>query len=179
MWRDDISKTYLQHLHKHINDVSDGIIRPEAEGIHHICSDFRENTKNDIFKLKLHNHGKSMISAQQAVLSSCDCPENFQMGLSFISNDDDTDDDIKSISGTGSSREWILSMDVSQGQNREIKLSNAAVKVKKHSQCSCSFFSTSRYNITKSAWWGVVSNPEHETESERPKYKSCIAKYFV
>ena len=49
-----------------------------------------------------------MISVQQAVLSSCDCPEDFQMVMSFVSNDDDTDDDIKSISGTGSSREWIL-----------------------------------------------------------------------
>ena len=49
-----------------------------------------------------------MISAQQAVLSSRNCPENFQMVMPFFSNDDNADDDIKSISCTCSSREWIL-----------------------------------------------------------------------
>ena len=49
-----------------------------------------------------------MVSAQQAILSSCDCPENFQMVMLFVSNDDDADNDIKSISGTCSSREWTL-----------------------------------------------------------------------
>ena len=104
---DDISKvkTYLQHLYKHINDVSNRIIGPEAERKRHISSGLRENTENDIFKLKLHDHGKSMVSAQQAVLSSCNRPEDFQMIMPFVSNDDNADDDIKSISGTCSSRE--------------------------------------------------------------------------
>ena len=44
-----------------------------------------------------------MVSAQQAVLSSRNCPEDFQMVMSFISNDNNTDDDIKPISGTCSS----------------------------------------------------------------------------
>ena len=101
---DDIYKTYLQHLHKHINDVSNGIFRPEAERIQHLCPDLGENTENDIFKLKLHKHGKSVIIAQHAVLSGRNCPEDFQMVMPFVSNDDDTDDDIKSISGTCSSR---------------------------------------------------------------------------
>ena len=69
--------TYLQHLQKHINDVSDGIIGPVAERIQHLCSDLRENTENDIVKLKLHKHGKSMVSAQQAVLSGRNCPKDF------------------------------------------------------------------------------------------------------
>ena len=56
-----------------------------------------------------------MVSAQQAVLSSRNCPENFQIVMAFVSNDDNADDDIKSISGTCSSREWILSVDVRQG----------------------------------------------------------------
>ena len=119
---DDIYKTYLQHLHKHINDVSNGIFRPEAERIQHLCSNFGENTEDDILKLKLYKHGKSMVIAQQAVLSSRNCPEDFQMFMSFVSNDDNADDDIKSISGTCSSREWILSTDIRQGLDRQIKL---------------------------------------------------------
>ena len=109
------SKTYLQHLQKHINDVSDGIFRPVVERIRHLCSNLGENTENDIFKLKLHKHGKSMIIAQQAVLSSRNRPEDFQMVMSFVSNDDNADDDIKSISSTCSSRERILSIYIRQG----------------------------------------------------------------
>ena len=74
-----------------------------AESIRHLTTDYGEHTENDIFKLKLHKHGKSMVSAQQAVFSSCNCPEDFQMVMSFISNDDNADDDIKPISGTRSS----------------------------------------------------------------------------
>ena len=51
-----------------------------------------------------------MVSAQQALLSSR--PENIQIVVSFVSIDDDLDDDIKPISGTCSSREWILSIDI-------------------------------------------------------------------
>ena len=80
-----------------------------------------------------------MVSAQQAVLSSsANCPEDFQMVMSFVSNDDDTDNNVKSISGTGSSRERILSTAVSQ--NIQIKLSNVAIKFTKHLQRSYSFF---------------------------------------
>ena len=108
--RDDIfSKTHLQHLKKHIKDVSDGIFRPVVKRIRHLCSNLGENTENDIFKLKLHKHGKSMVIAQQAVLSSRNCPEDLQMVMTFVSDDDNADDDIKSISGACSSREWILS----------------------------------------------------------------------
>ena len=78
--------------------------------------------KNDIFKLKLHKHRKSMVSAQQTVLSSRNCLKDFQMVMSFFSDDDDTDDDIKSISGTCSSRECILSIDIRHGWSRQIKL---------------------------------------------------------
>ena len=109
------SKTYLQHLHKYINDVSDRIVRPEAVQIWRLCSCQGKNAENDIFKLKLHKHGKSMIIAQQAVLSSRNFPEDFQMVMPFISNDDDANDDIKSISSTCSSRAWILSVNVRQG----------------------------------------------------------------
>ena len=109
-------------MHEHVNDVSDGIFRPEAERIQHLCSNFGENTEDDILKLKLHKHGKSMVIAQQAVLSSRNCPEDFQMVMSFVSNDDNADDDIKSISGTCSSREWILSIDIRQELNRQVKL---------------------------------------------------------
>jgi hypothetical protein len=79
-WHISNKKTYLQHLHKHINDVSDGIIRPGAERFRHLCPDLGENSENNIFKLKLklHKHGKSMVSAQQAVLSSRNCPEVFR-----------------------------------------------------------------------------------------------------
>ena len=63
-----------------------------------------------------------MVIAQQAVLSSRNCPEDFQMVMSFVSNDDNADDDIKSISGTCSSREWILSIDIRQELNRQVKL---------------------------------------------------------
>ena len=110
-----LSKTYVQHLQKHINDVSNGILRPAAERKRHLRSDLGENTENDIFKLKLHKHGKSMVIAQQTVLSSRNCPEDFQMVMPFVSKDDNAYDDIKSISGTCSSREWILSIDVRQG----------------------------------------------------------------
>ena len=103
------TKTYFQHLQKHINDVSDGIFRPVVERIRHLCANLGENTENDIFKLKLHKHGKSMVIAQQAVLSSRNCPEDFQMVMPFASDDDNADDDIKSISGACSSWEWILS----------------------------------------------------------------------
>ena len=50
-----------------------------------------------------------MVIIQQAILSSRNCPEDFQMVMSFVSNDDNADDDIKSISGRCISREWILS----------------------------------------------------------------------
>ena len=110
----DITKTYLQHLQKHINDVSNGIFRPETKRIQNLPSDLGENTKNDIFKLKLHKHGKSMVSAQQAVLSCRNSPKDFQMVMPFVSNDDNADDDIKSISGTCSSQAWVLSVNVSQ-----------------------------------------------------------------
>ena len=102
-------------MHKHINDVSNGIIWPVAEHIAHLTPDHGEYTENDIFKLKFHKHGKSMVSAQQALLSSRNCPEDFQMVVSFVSNDDDSDNDIKPISGTSSSMEWILSIDIRQG----------------------------------------------------------------
>ena len=39
-------------------------------------------------------------SAQQAVLSSRNCPEGFQIIVPFFSNDDYADDDIKSVSCT-------------------------------------------------------------------------------
>ena len=55
-----------------------------------------------------------MVSAQKAVLSSRNCPENFQMVMPFLSNDDNADDDIKSISGSCSSQAWILSVSVSE-----------------------------------------------------------------
>ena len=76
---------YLQHLHEHINDISDRIIWPEAERIQYICPNPGENTENDIFELKLHKHGKSMVSAQHAVLSSRKFPEYFQMVMPFLS----------------------------------------------------------------------------------------------
>ena len=107
--------TYLQHLQKHINDVSNRIIGPEAERKRHISSGLRENTENDIFKLKLNKHGKSMVSAQQAVLSSRNCPEGFQMVMPFVSNDNNADNDIKSISGTCSSQAWILFVNIRKG----------------------------------------------------------------
>jgi hypothetical protein len=44
-----------------------------------------------------------MVSAQQTVLSRRNRPENFQMVMPFVPNDDNADDDIKSISGTCSS----------------------------------------------------------------------------
>ena len=56
-----------------------------------------------------------MVIAQQTVLSSRNCPEDFQMVMPFVSDDDNADDDIKSISSTCSSREWILSIDIRQG----------------------------------------------------------------
>ena len=56
-----------------------------------------------------------MVGADQTLLSSCNCPENFQMVKPFVSNDDNADDDIKSISCTCSSRECILSIDIRQG----------------------------------------------------------------
>jgi hypothetical protein len=62
-----------------------------------------------------------MVSAQQAVLSSRNCPEDFQMVVPFISDDDDADDNIKPISGTCSSRECIIPIDIRQGLNRQIK----------------------------------------------------------
>ena len=55
-----------------------------------------------------------MVSAQQAVLSGRNGPKNFQMVMPFVSNDDNADDDIKSISGTCSSQAWVLSVNVSQ-----------------------------------------------------------------
>jgi hypothetical protein len=61
-----------------------------------------------------------MVSAQQAVLSSRNCPEDFQMVMPFVSNDDNADDDIKSISRTCGSRECILSIDIRQGLNKQI-----------------------------------------------------------
>ena len=92
-------------MKKHINDVPDGIIRPESKRIRYLSSDHGKNTENDIFKLKLHEHGNSsMVSAQQAVLSSGNCPEDIQMVMPFVFNDDDADDDIKTISGTQLSR---------------------------------------------------------------------------
>ena len=97
------SETNLQHLHKHFNDVSDGILRPETVHAYHLPSNFRENAKNNIFKLKLCKHGKSMVIAEQTVLSCRNCPENFQMVVSFVSNDNDADDNIESISRTPSS----------------------------------------------------------------------------
>ena len=53
-----------------------------------------------------------MIGAQQVVLSSRNCPEDFQMviPLILVSNDDNApDDDMKSISVT---RAGILSIDI-------------------------------------------------------------------
>jgi hypothetical protein len=44
------------------------------------------------------------------------------MVVPFISHDDDADDDIKSISGTCSSRECILSISIRQGLNIEYSL---------------------------------------------------------
>jgi hypothetical protein len=117
-----LSKTYLQHLHKHINDVSDRIIRPGAKRFRHLCPDLGKNTENDIFKLNFPKHRKSMVSAQQAVLSCRNCPEDFQMVMPFVSNDDDANDDIKSISSTCSSQAWILSIDIRQELNRQIKV---------------------------------------------------------
>ena len=63
-------------------------------------SDLRGNAKKDIFELKLHKHGMSMVNAQQAVLSSRNFPEDFKVVVPFISKDDNADDDIKPISGT-------------------------------------------------------------------------------
>ena len=56
-----------------------------------------------------------MVSAQQAVLSSRNCPEDFQMIMPFVSNDNNADDDIKSISGTCSSQAWILFVNIRKG----------------------------------------------------------------
>ena len=131
---------YLQHLHEHINDISDRIIWPEAERIHHICPNLGENTENDIFELKLHKHGKSMVSAQHAVLSSRKFPEYFQMVMPFISNDNNADDDIKSISSTCSSRAWILSINIRQGLNRKIKLQTAHSKIRSFPSDPTPFF---------------------------------------
>jgi hypothetical protein len=56
--------------------------------------------KNDIFELKLCKHGKSMVIAIQALLSCRNCPEDSQMVVPFVSNDNNADDNIKSISRT-------------------------------------------------------------------------------
>ena len=68
-----------------------------------------EDTENDVFRLKLHKHGKSMVSAQQAALSSRNGPKGFQMVMPFVSNDDNADDDSRC-----SSQAWVLSVNVSQ-----------------------------------------------------------------
>ena len=63
-----------------------------------------------------------MVSAQRAVLSSRNCSEDFQVAKAFVSNDDNADDDIKSILGTCSSQAWILSVNIRQISNRQIKM---------------------------------------------------------
>ena len=45
---------------------------------------------------------------RQNYSSSRNCPKDFQMVMPFLSNDDNPDDDIKSISSTCSSQAWIL-----------------------------------------------------------------------
>ena len=94
----------------------------QKSNAYNISSDLGENTENNIFKLKLHKHGKSVVIAQQTVLSSRNCPEDFQIVMSFLPNDDNADDDIESISGTCGSQAWILSIDIRQESNRQIKL---------------------------------------------------------
>ena len=106
--QDAKSKTYLQHLHKHFNNVSDGILSPIFVRIKYPPSNFGKNCKNDIFELKFWKHGKSMVIAKQALLPCRNCPEDFQMVLPFVSNHNNADDNIKSISCTRRSCKSIL-----------------------------------------------------------------------
>ena len=55
-----------------------------------------------------------MVGADQTLLSSCNCPEDFQMVMAFFSDDDNSDDDIQSVSCASSSRECTLSIDIRQ-----------------------------------------------------------------
>ena len=70
-------------------DVSDRIIGPEDECIQHLCSDLGENTEKVIFKLKLHIHGKRMVSSTSCSLSS-QWSQGFSDGhaLRFHADDD-------------------------------------------------------------------------------------------
>jgi hypothetical protein len=108
------SKTYLQHLNKHFNDVSDGILCPAVVRGYYLPSSYGKNSKNDIFELKLLKHGKSMVIAEQALLSCRNCSEDFQMVVPFVSNNNNADDYIKSISCTRRSCESILFIKVRQ-----------------------------------------------------------------
>jgi hypothetical protein len=57
----------VQHLHKHFNDVSGGILRPVV-AVHacHLPSDFGENAN---FELKLCNHKKSIVITENRLFS--------------------------------------------------------------------------------------------------------------
>ena len=105
---DENAITYLQHLHNHLNDIPRGVLRPVIICLPNGATDLRKDAKSNIFQMKFGQHGKGMISAQQAVLACRNSPENPEMLLPFVSEDNDANDDIVTISRSGSALEGVL-----------------------------------------------------------------------
>ena len=77
-----------------------------------------------------------MVSAEQAVRSRGNSPENFQMLLPFVSNHDDTDSDIVSVACTSNSGERILDKDVRIWIEGKEQKTDDVLKVRKPSYAS-------------------------------------------
>jgi hypothetical protein len=85
---------HLQHLHEHVDDITDGVPRPKVINIQHRCPNFGKKTKNHIVKLKLGKHGKSVIVTVETMFAGSKFPEDLEMFMSFPSDDNNSDDDI-------------------------------------------------------------------------------------
>jgi len=103
-------ETYLQHLHKHVDNIPDGVLCPMSICCPHGFSNLGKYTKNYVFELKLCKHGECVVVAIEADLPYGNPPEDFEMFVPFISYDNYADNNIMPISCTGSSRKGILSV---------------------------------------------------------------------
>jgi hypothetical protein len=110
---------HLQHLHEHVDNITNRVPRPEVINLQHRCPNFGEKTQNNIVKLKLGKHVKSVIVTVETMFAGSKFPEDLEMFMSFPSDDNNSKDDIMPFARTcNSGKGVLLSVVVRSGNGR-------------------------------------------------------------
>ena len=78
--------SHLKSLYNHVEDITNGILGPEAVRIYEGIADLWKYTKGNVFKGEFGKHRKCVVVAEQRMASLRYLPQNLEMALAFLSH---------------------------------------------------------------------------------------------